>query len=51
MKGSDHKISSDFKEMQQIIRNIEYAESILGERMEELDPEEKKYRDLYRSYY
>lgn len=52
MKGSDHNtVSSDYKEMEMIIQNIEFIELMLGKVNGELCPEEKAITEMYRSFY
>lgn len=53
MKGSDHKISSDYEEMKQIIENIKYVEEIIGnaELCNLKSDEEKRLKKIYRNFY
>jgi sialic acid synthase SpsE len=48
MKGSDHEtVSSDFKEMLKIIKDIEYIETLLGNGKTKLHPDELCTRKIY----
>jgi sialic acid synthase SpsE len=49
-KGSDHKISSDPKEMRRIIKEIKEIEEILGDGTRPLSNKEWELREYYRSY-
>jgi sialic acid synthase SpsE len=50
-KGSDHKtVSSDYKDIQRIIKEMEFAESIKGDDPRLLSPEEKEVRRTYIGY-
>lgn len=49
-KGSDHKISSDVKDMKKLIKEIEEIEDMLGNGTRDLCEEEHKLRVKYRSY-
>jgi sialic acid synthase SpsE len=46
-KGSDHKISSNFEEVERIKREIEEAEEIRGSSVRVLSNEEKKVYEFY----
>lgn len=50
MKGTDHKISSDVKEMKKIIAEIEVTEKILGNGHRLLSEREKKNREFYKGF-
>jgi sialic acid synthase SpsE len=50
LKGTDQKLSSDFKEMQRIIEDIEEAEIILGNGQRNLSYQELENRQYYRSF-
>lgn len=51
MKGSDHEtVSSDFREMMRIIKDIEYAEILLGNYKEQLCEDEIINRKIYRGF-
>jgi sialic acid synthase SpsE len=50
MKGSDHKISSTPDEVKFLIKTIESTESICGTNYRFLTDNEKKVRNLYRSF-
>ena len=49
-KGSDHKMSSDYKEMRRIINDIKDAEMILGDGNRNITEEELKVRKYYRGF-
>lgn len=49
-KGSDHKISSDVKEMKRIIKEINEVEEILGDGKRNISEDEIKLGQYYRSF-
>jgi sialic acid synthase SpsE len=49
-KGSDHKISSDVKEMKNIIKEIKEVEEVLGDGKRNLSKEELELGKYYRSF-
>ena len=49
-KGSDHKISSDYKEMKRIIKEIKEAEEILGNGNRNITKKELEIRKYYRGF-
>lgn len=49
-KGSDHKISSDPKDIKKLIKEIENVETMLGNGNRPLGIEELRLREYYRSY-
>lgn len=49
-KGSDHKISSDPKDIKKLIKEIEEVENMLGDGGRPLGIEEMSLREYYRSY-
>jgi sialic acid synthase SpsE len=50
MKGTDHFVSSDYKEMERIITEIEEAEMIQGSGKREMNELELRNRSYYRSF-
>jgi len=49
-KGSDHKISSDYKEMKRIIKEIKEAEIVYGSGNREITKKELEIRKYYRGF-
>jgi sialic acid synthase SpsE len=50
MKGADHIVSSDYKEMERIIEEIKEAEMIMGSGKRELNKNEENNRKFYRGF-
>jgi len=49
-KGSDHKISSDVKEMKRIIKEIKEVEEVMGDGKRNISEDEIKLGNKYRSF-